>query len=143
MADLDIPLLLNHQPVILVEDNFVCPERPIYINVFGKIKPNFVPVEYKAIGLNIQKGDKVALKKDRRRLVGDKFINKPEGRTRFVIGVRDYNIAPSFDESANRVVRGSKAPCTPYPAIRTTQIVTIAEGTFNIGDLTFKKIGRQ
>jgi hypothetical protein len=139
---MSIPPLLNHAPVILVEDNFVCPKRPIYINVFGKIKPNFVPVEYKAIGLNIQKGDQVALKKDRRRLVGDKFINKSEGRTRFVIGVRDYNIAPSFDESANRVVRGSKAPCTPFPAIRTTQIITIADGVFPLSDITFKKIGR-
>lgn len=130
--------LLNTSIITSPEEHFICPKIPAYVNILSKIRPNFVPVSYKRIGVNIQEHDKVFLKNGRRRLVNNKIITKGSSRIRNVIITRDYNIAGNFDESANRVVRGSKAPCTRFPAIRTTQVVRIPEGVFPLEDLSFK-----
>ena len=71
----EIPPHLNARPIVLAEDNFVCPRPSTFTDVFGKIRPNFVRVEDKRLGVNIQKGDKVALKNNRRRLLGYKLGN--------------------------------------------------------------------
>jgi hypothetical protein len=134
-----IPPHLNSRPVITPEAQFVCPRRETTTNVFGKIKANYVKAEYQKKGANIQKSDRVALKEGRRRLVGDKIIEKSEGKTRYVLLVRDYNIGDPFDFSAYRVVRGRRAPCGVLPAIRTGQFLTIAEGVFSLDEVDIKK----
>jgi hypothetical protein len=135
-----IPPHLNQSVTVTVEEQFVCPERKVFIDVFGKLRPNFVPVSHNRIGYSVQIGNKVALKKNRLRIVGDQLVKKPEGRRRFIIDIKQYNSAEAFDEAANRVVRGSKAPCTPFPAYRTAQFARIAEGTFSLDELTFKSL---
>jgi len=157
MSGTEPPAHLNSRPVILPEDGFTCPPVPAFIDVFGRTRPNFVRAEDRRIGVNVQVGDSVALKDGRRVLqccseqdgtVGSsgggegcrtnvtvlgqaEVVVKKRGPRRTVLVVQDYR-SGQFDESANRVVRGSRAPCTVLPAIRTARFLSIPEGRFSV-----------
>ena len=130
--------LLNTSTPVLVEDQFVCPVRPLEEVHHTKTHKNYVRVEQKILGINIRKGSKVALKANRRRLFEGKFVNKPEGKPRVVLKVRDYRYAGRFDKSAFQILVGDRAPCSALPAIHTARSAEIAEGEFPLDNLTLK-----
>jgi hypothetical protein len=90
--------------------------------------------------MSIRAGSKVTLKDQRRRLFRGKFIKKPEGPTRVVLKVAEYRFVDQFDESAWAIQPSKRAPCTPYPAQRTTRKATIAEDEFPLDNLTLQQL---
>jgi hypothetical protein len=130
--------MINESVPILPEDQYVCPARDLEVGLPGGTRPAYVRVEDKALGLNIKKGSKVALKEGRRRLFKGKLINKSKGKVRNVIDVAEYRFVDQFDISAWALMPSRKAPCTPYPAQRTTQRATIAEGEFPLDNLSLE-----
>ena len=125
----------NTSVPILVEDNFVCPRRSLVVGLPGGSRPAYVRIEDNAIGVTIRNGSIVALKDNRRRLYRGEIISKPKGSKRVVISINEYRFVNQFDESAWAIQTSKRAPCTPYPAMRTTQRATIAEGNFPIDNL--------
>lgn len=132
--------LQNASIPILPDEQFVCPPRNLEVGLPGGTRPAYVQVSDKALGISVRPGSKVALKANRRRLYNGKIVKKPEGKTRVVISVSEYRFVDQFDASAWAIPPSTKAPCTPYPAIRTTQRATIAEGKFPLDNLTFKAL---
>ena len=140
MMENDMAAHLNTSIPVLVEDKFVCPTRALVEERFGKTYKNYVTLELKTKGVTVRKGSRVRLKDKRRRLYNGKFVNKGEGPSRVILGLRDYRYAGSFDHAAFQVPVGRKAPCIPYPAHATAVFVTIAEGTFSLDELEIEKI---
>ena len=132
--------ILNTSIPILVEDQFVCPVRPLEVDHHIKTHKNYVQVSQNLKGINIRKGSVVALKANRRRLFQGKFVNKPEGKLRRVLKVRDYRFAGQFDKSAFQILVGDRAPCTALPAIHTARQVDISEGEFPLDNVTLKTL---
>ena len=126
--------LLNTSVMISPEDQFVCPRRILYVTHHGIRHKQWITTERQAKGAVIRPGSLVAFKTDRRRLVDEQIIQKKQGPSRVVLSVKEYRYTDQFDESAWQIVVGRKAPCTPYPAIRTTRFVEIAEGVFPLSD---------
>lgn len=131
---------MNTSIPILPEDKFVCPKRPLTVAHHNRVHTRYIPHERKVLGISVRKGSRVALRAGRRRLFERKIVVKPEGEERSVISLNEYRYVDQFDESAWFIVVGKKAPCTPYPAIRTTQVVRIADGHAHISDLEFKDL---
>lgn len=122
----------NTNVPILVEDNFICPRRSMIIGLPGRNRPAYIRIEDKALGISIRNGSIVALKNNRRRIYNNEIIEKPQGPKRIIISVNEYRFVNQFDESAWAIQTSKKAPCTPYPAMRTTQRATIAGGNFSL-----------
>ena len=122
----------NTSVPILVEDKFVCPRRNLVVGLPGISRAAFIRVEDHAIGMTIGPGTYVALKEGRRRLFRGEMVKKPAGLKRVVLSVDEYRFVDQFDDSAWAIPPSKRAPCTPYPAIRTTQFASIAEGKFAV-----------
>lgn len=130
------PPPLNKTRVHPWQEQFVCPNRPIFSQHHDLVHPNFISPSAKVSGMTIRRGSVMQLKAGRQRLVGNQILSKPAGPPRTVIKIDDYRYNGQFDVSAFQIQVGEKAPCAPYPAFGTTRFARIADGTFPLDELT-------
>lgn len=132
--------LQNSSVPVTVEDKLVCPKRDLVVGLPGRSRAAYVRVEDGALGLTVRKGSRVTLKANRRRLFRGEFVNKPESRERTVLSVDEYRFVDQFDDSAFAIPPSKRAPCTPFPAQRTTRRLSIPQGKFSTDEITLKKL---